>query len=85
MTKNESFDLAERFTDDNCGMFASEFEGMPNLRQVDKSDGAYRFVKWLYDNNMEIVDRTIDEDTIAELEKDIADSMKFDNPLSGGE
>ena len=51
----------------------------------DESLSSYLFIEYLYDNNYEIVDRTIDDDTIAELDKDIADSMKFDNPLSGGE
>jgi len=59
---------------------------------------AQGFIGWAYNKGYEIVDRKLDEDTArreekkimdeadyAELEKDIADSMKFDNPLSGGE
>ena len=55
-------------------------------------------IDYLYDNNMEIVDRTINEDTAAreekkimtdttyaEMDKAITDSMRFDNELSEGE
>ena len=57
-----------------------------------------RFIDTIYDAGYEIVDRKLDDDTIAreekkimdeadyaELEKDIADSMNFDNELSEGE
>ena len=69
-----------------------------NLLRHEERVKCVDFIYDLYDKNFEIADRTIDEDTArreekkimdeadyAELEKDIVDSMNFDNELSGGE
>ena len=41
-------------------------------------------IDYLYDNNMEIVDRTLSEEEARHLDEEIGRSMQFDNPLSGG-
>ena len=43
-----------------------------------------KYVEYLYDNNMEIVDRTLSEEEARHLDEEIGRSMQFDNPLSGG-
>ena len=39
-------------------------------------------IDYLYDNNMEIVDRTLTEEEVRHLDEEIGRSMQFDNPLS---
>ena len=76
MTKAEAYDLCEKFTDEDCGLTKealSRIQQGCNMRMVDKSDGSYRFVKYLYDNNMEIVYRTIDEDTARNLDNELSE------------
>jgi len=65
MTKNEAEVLWDKFLDDY----------LEHSWRIlgDESLSAYLFIEYIYNNNMEIVDRTIDEDTARNLDNELSE------------
>ena len=76
MTRDEAYDEADIFTNKQLGMNDAIYKKLPLRQKLDKSDGALWFIDWLYDNNYEIVDRTVDEDTAAALDNELSGEVK---------
>ena len=79
MTRDEANKLPPRCLDEMSQEILALVAGWSNKYAMKSI-----FIDWLYNNNYEIVDRTLTEEEVRHLDEEIGRSMQFDNPLSGG-